>query len=196
MFLVAGLGNPESKYSGNRHNAGFMVVDELARRWGAPMSTTRFDGRVARATIRGQEALLLQPMTYMNRSGGPVGAAARFFKIDPESQLVVIHDELDMELGVVRIKEGGGTAGHKGLRSIAATLGTTDFIRIRFGIGRPGPGRSVTSHVLSDFAPEESKELVSIIDLGADAVETVLAEGPVAAMNEHHSRSKPVGSSA
>ncbi len=188
MFVVAGLGNPEPRYARNRHNAGFMVIEELARRAGASLSGSRFDARAARARVGRMEALLLQPMTFMNRSGGPVGAATRFFKIDPTVELLVVHDELDLELGVIRIKKGGGTAGHNGLRSIAASIGTPDFLRLRFGIGRPETGISVTSHVLSDFSAEQERDLDDVIALAADAVETVLNEGPLAAMNEFHSR--------
>ncbi len=191
MFLVAGLGNPGPKYAGNRHNAGFMVIEELARRACVLLSASRFEGRMARARIGPVEAVLLEPMTYMNRSGGPVAAAARFFKVDPETELVVVHDELDLELGTIRVKQGGGTAGHKGLRSIAAGLGATSFLRVRFGIGRPKDERSVTAHVLSDFSPEEARELPTIIDRGADAVEILVAEGPAAAMNKLHGVKTP-----
>ena len=190
MFLVAGLGNPQARHATNRHNVGFLVVNELARRAGVALSTARFDGRAVKTSLGRAEVLLLQPMTYMNRSGGPVASALRFFKLEPDHQLVVIHDELDLEFGVVRVKVGGGTAGHNGLRSIADSIGTTDFVRVRIGIGKPEAGGSVTAHVLSDFSVQERTALSSIVDGAADAVETILSDGPIAAMNRHNAPAK------
>jgi peptidyl-tRNA hydrolase, PTH1 family len=188
VYLVAGLGNPERRYAGNRHNAGFMVVAALARRAGEDLRPGKFDGLMARVRLRGEDALLLQPMTYMNRSGQAVGPAARFYKVDPATELVVIHDELDLPFGTVRVKQGGGHAGHNGLKSIAASLGTGDFLRIRFGIGRPAPGREVTGHVLSDFSAEEAKDLPAVVDRAADAVEAIVAEGALSAMNRFNQK--------
>lgn len=181
MYLIVGLGNPGAQYEATRHNAGFMVLEEVARRAGTSLDTQRFKGRFARARVAGREAALLMPQTYMNLSGESVTAAARFFKVDPED-LVVVHDEIDLPFGTIRVKLGGGLAGHNGLRSIAGLLGSQDFVRVRFGVGKPG-GRSVTGHVLGGFAKGEAGELPDLVDRAADAVEAVLREGPRAAMN-------------
>jgi PTH1 family peptidyl-tRNA hydrolase len=147
--LLAGLGNPGPKYAGNRHNIGFMALDAIIRRYGFGACRARFHGEIATGRISGREALALKPLTYMNESGRSVGAAARFYKIAPET-VFVFHDELDLAAGKVRVKQGGGTAGHNGLRSIDALFGT-DYWRVRLGIGHPGDKRRVLGHVLDDF---------------------------------------------
>ena len=181
-WLIVGLGNPGPKYADTRHNIGFMVLDALARRSSAAFRE-KFKGLMARAEIADQDCVLLQPMTFMNVSGVSVGACASFFKAAPERTLV-IHDELDIAFGDVRVKVGGGHAGHNGLRSIFQHFGK-DFIRLRCGIGRPVHG-DVTRHVLGRFDSNESAELEDVIDAAADAVVTVLREGPIAAMNVIH----------
>ena len=150
MHLLAGLGNPGEKYAGNRHNVGFMVVDEIHRRFDFTPFRVKFDGDVSEGSMDGHKILLLKPMTFMNDSGKSVGAAARFFKIPP-SRVVVFHDELDLAPGKIRAKTGGGVAGHNGLKSIARHL-SQDFRRVRIGIGHPGERDLVTEHVLRDFA--------------------------------------------
>jgi PTH1 family peptidyl-tRNA hydrolase len=187
VHLVAGLGNPGPKYAGNRHNVGFMVVDELARRWGAPRSRSKCKGELTKVAVGGQDVVLLKPMTYMNRSGESVQAAMQFFKV-PVGQVACIHDELDLELGVVRLKVGGGTAGHNGLRSVIQHCGSPDFLRCRVGIGRPERGRP-EHYVLSDFGSLERAELGTVLELAADVIETAILEGPREAMNRHHGRS-------
>lgn len=153
MLLLVGLGNPGAQYAGNRHNIGFMAVEEIARAHRFAPFRARFQGRVAEGTIGGERALLLTPMTYMNESGRAVGEAARFYKI-ALSDIVVLHDELDLEPGRCRVKTGGGVAGHNGLRSITAHVGN-DYKRVRLGIGHPGDKARVHSYVLSDFARSE-----------------------------------------
>lgn len=185
--LIAGLGNPGPKYVGNRHNVGFMVVDELARRWGAPSFRDKFKGEFAKVAVGGDDVVLLKPMTFMNLSGESVQAAMRFFKV-PLGQVICVHDELDLEFGVVRLKVGGGTAGHNGLRSMVEHCGGPEFVRCRMGIGRPQRGRP-EHYVLSDFNSLERVELVSVLDLGAEMVETAVREGARPAMNRHHGRS-------
>jgi PTH1 family peptidyl-tRNA hydrolase len=174
-LLVAGLGNPGREYVRNRHNVGWMVVDELARRHGASWKG-KFSGRLAEVRIDDHRVALLKPETFMNESGRSVGAAARFYKLEPDAVLVV-HDEIDLELGRLQARLDGGLAGHNGLRSIAAHLGTPDFLRLRVGVGRPGRGdpRAPRDYVLSDFTPEEDAE--SIVARAADAVEALDAEG-------------------
>ena len=185
--LIAGLGNPGLKYASNRHNVGFMVVDELRRRWGAPGYRDKFKGEFTKVRVGGDEVVLLKPMTFMNLSGESVQAAMRFFKV-PLGQVLCIHDELDLEFGVVRLKVGGGTAGHNGLRSMVQHCGGPDFIRCRVGIGRPNRGRP-EQYVLSDFSSLERVELPMVLELAADLAETAVGEGVRQAMNRHHDRS-------
>jgi PTH1 family peptidyl-tRNA hydrolase len=174
-LLVAGLGNPGREYAGNRHNVGFMVVDELARRHDGSWRG-KFNGRLAEVRIDGHRVALLAPETYMNESGRSVKAAASFFKLEPDA-ILVVHDESDLESGRLQARVGGGLAGHNGLRSIAQHLGTPDFLRLRVGVGRPGRGdrRPLADYVLSDFEPEEDVD--SIVARAADAVEALDAEG-------------------
>jgi len=153
MLLCVGLGNPGSRYAGNRHNIGFMALDAIARRHGFPPARRRFQGAVAEGRIAGERIALLWPMTYMNESGRAVGEALRFYKLAP-ADAVVLHDELDLAPGKLRVKTGGGHAGHNGLRSIVAHIGA-EFVRVRLGIGHPGDKDAVTPYVLSDFAKAE-----------------------------------------
>ncbi|MCB9983215.1 MAG: aminoacyl-tRNA hydrolase [Rhodospirillales bacterium] len=154
MWLLVGLGNPGDKYKNNRHNIGFMAVDEIAQEYGFPAFRGKFHGDVSEGRIDGEKTVLLKPQTYMNESGQSVGKAAKFYKIPPE-RVIVFHDELDLEPGKCRVKMGGGVAGHNGLKSIKAHLGTADFGRVRLGIGHPGDKSRVSGYVLSDFAKAE-----------------------------------------
>jgi len=174
-LLVVGLGNPGREYARNRHNVGAMVADELARRYDGAWRS-KFSGQLAEIRIEGHKLALLKPETFMNESGGSVGAAVRFFKLDPAAVLVV-HDDSDLEAGRLQVRLGGGLAGHNGLRSIAQHLKTQDFLRLRVGIGRPGRGdpRPLADWVLSDFEPHEDAE--ALVARAADAVETLDAEG-------------------
>jgi PTH1 family peptidyl-tRNA hydrolase len=183
-LLVAGLGNPGREYAGHRHNAGFMVLDELARRHGGSWRS-KFSGELAEVRIGDARVALLKPMLYMNLSGRSVSAAARFFKV-PLEQLLVVHDEGDFDLGRLQLRRGGGLAGHNGLRSIAQALGTQDFMRLRIGVGRPGRGdpRDLADYVLSDFEPDDDAE--GIVSRAADAVETLLSDGLETAQREFH----------
>lgn len=150
MWLLAGLGNPGAKYAGNRHNIGFMVIDRIAADYGFPAFRSKFQGLMSEGTIAGQKVALLKPQTYMNNSGQSVQAAARFYKI-ASKHIVVFHDEVDLSPGKVRVKTGGGNAGHNGLHSIDAHMGTADYGRVRLGVGKPATG-DVSGHVLSDFS--------------------------------------------
>ena len=184
-WIIAGLGNPGPEYAGNRHNAGHMVVDLLAGRMGARFKAHRTRNEVADGRLAGIPVTLAKPRTYMNTSGGPVAALASFYKVPPE-RMVIVHDELDIPFGVVRLKLGGGDNGHNGLRSITKSLGTNGYNRVRIGIGRP-PGRmDAAAFVLRDFSTTERKELPLVIDRGADAVETLLSKGMAAAQNTFH----------
>ncbi|MDX6469246.1 MAG: peptidyl-tRNA hydrolase, family [Gaiellaceae bacterium] len=178
-LLVAGLGNPGREYARNRHNVGWMVADELARRHGGSWRA-KFNGQLAEIRIDGHKVALLKPETFMNDSGRAVQAAVKFFKLDPDAVLVV-HDEGDLELGRLQARIGGGAGGHNGLRSITQQLGTPDFMRLRVGVGRPGRGdqRKLADFVLADFRPEDDPE--GLVRAAADAVETRDAEGLEAA---------------
>jgi PTH1 family peptidyl-tRNA hydrolase len=164
-----------------------MVVDELARRWGASSFRDKFKGEFTKVAVGDHDVVLLKPMTYMNLSGESVQAAMRFFKV-PTEQVLCIHDELDLEFGAVRLKIGGGTAGHNGLRSMVEHCGGPGFVRCRVGIGRPQRGRP-ESYVLSDFNSLERVELGVILELAGDMAETTVREGPKKSMNRHHGRS-------
>lgn len=174
-LLVVGLGNPGREYARNRHNAGYLVVDELARRHGCTWRS-KFSGQVAEIRLDGHKVALLKPETYMNESGRSAGAAARFFKVGPDAVLVV-HDDSDLEPGRLQVRLGGGLAGHNGLRSLAQHLKSQDFLRLRVGVGRPerGDPRPLADWVLSDFEPHE--DAAALVARAADAVETLDAEG-------------------
>jgi PTH1 family peptidyl-tRNA hydrolase len=176
-LLVAGLGNPGREHARDRHNVGWLVVDELARRHEGAFKG-KFNGRLAEARFGEARVALLEPETYMNESGRSIAAAARYFKVLPEDVLVV-HDDVDLPVGRLQARYGGGLAGHNGLRSIAQALGTPEFQRLRIGVGRPerGDPRPVADYVLSPFEPEDDAE--AIIDRAADAVESLVGDGLV-----------------
>ncbi len=184
--LVVGLGNPGSKYRETRHNIGFAVVDRLAERHRIGLSQEKFDGRFGSGRVAGHKVFLLEPETYMNRSGESVGPAARYYEIAPE-RIVVVHDEVDLELGRLKVKRGGGHGGHNGLKSLVDALGSRDFVRVRCGVGRPERG-SVSDHVLGRFESEERPVADELIEIAADAVEVVLRDGPSEAQNQFHGR--------
>ena len=174
-LLVAGLGNPGPRYVRDRHNVGWMVVDEIARRCDASLKS-KFNGRFGETRISGHRIALLEPETYMNESGRSISAAVRFYKV-PIDDVLVVHDDVDLELGRLQVRTGGGLAGHNGLRSIAQALGGSDFLRLRIGVGRPGRGdpRDVADFVLSPFDPHEDRD--GVVARAADAVELLIREG-------------------
>src|SRR5262245_60181901 len=195
-WIIAGLGNPGPEYAGTRHNAGRMVLALLAERMGARFKAHRTHNDVAEGRLAGPPVTLARPHTYMNLSGGPVAALAAFYKLPPD-RIVVLHDELDIPFGAVRLKLGGGDNGHNGLRSVTASLGTRDYYRVRFGIGRP-PGRMEPAvFVLRDFSAAERKELPLLLDRAADAAEVLLTDGLAAAQNAFHGEApRPDGAPA
>jgi peptidyl-tRNA hydrolase, PTH1 family len=174
-LLVVGLGNPGREYARNRHNVGYLVADELARRHGGTWRA-KFSGQLAEIRLDGHKVALLKPETYMNESGRAVSAAARFYKLEPD-EVLVIHDEGDFDLGRLELKVGGGLGGHNGLRSVAQHLKTQDFLRLRLGVGRPerGDRRPLADYVLSNFEPHDDAE--SLVNRAADAVEQLDADG-------------------
>jgi len=185
-LLVAGLGNPGREYARNRHNLGWMVLDELARRHGGAWRG-KFNGQLAEVRIDGHKVALLKPETFMNDSGRVVQSALKFFKLDPDAVLVV-HDEGDLELGRLQARIGGGAGGHNGIRSVIQHLGTPEFMRLRVGVGRPGRGdpRPLADYLLSDFRPEDDAE--ALVRSAADAVETLDAEGLEAAQRAFNTK--------
>ena len=181
-FLVVGLGNPGPEYAGNRHNAGAMVVDLLASRAAARFKAHKGRADVVEGRVAGVRAVLAKPRSYMNESGGPVASLLGYYSVPP-GRLVVVHDELDLPYGALRLKLGGGDGGHNGLRAVSRSLGTRDYLRVRLGIGRP-PGRQDPAvYVLRDFSPTERKELPLHLDRAADAVEVLLTDGLEKAQN-------------
>jgi peptidyl-tRNA hydrolase, PTH1 family len=191
MWLVVGLGNPGPSYAQHRHNVGFMAIERLAERLDADSPRDRHAGRLRRAEVQGEGLLLLEPQTFMNASGESVQPTAAFYKIPPE-RIIVLHDELDLPFGEVRLKLGGGHAGHNGLRSILERLGTPEFIRVRIGIGRPPPehGGDVSSFVLSRFSQEEAEALPGVLKKATQSVLEVALRGLPAAMKAIHTRPK------
>ena len=193
MKIVCGLGNPGKSYQANRHNVGFMIVDELARRWKASFASTKFDAELATHSVGSVKVLLLKPQTFMNLSGSSLGAAARFYKVAP-ADVLVIHDELDLPFGRLQLKAGGGTGGHNGLASIREAWGEEAYARLRFGIDKPtGPNAKerVIGHVLGDFSKEEAAALGPHLERGAQICETFCSDGLEKAMNAFNRRSGP-----
>ena len=174
MWILVGLGNPGKEYEDNRHNIGFMVVDEIAREFGLPAFKSKFEGELVEGRIGEEKVVLVKPMTFMNLSGQCVQKVARFYKVTP-NRIVAFHDELDLAAGKMRVKKGGGAAGHNGLKSMDAHLNSQDYWRVRLGIGHPGDKDRVTGHVLGDFSKEEKKWLPDWINALAKNVPTLIA---------------------
>jgi PTH1 family peptidyl-tRNA hydrolase len=190
-WLVVGLGNPGPSYAGNRHNVGYLVAELLAKRVGASLKTHKgtrgladvAEGRIG--GIPGHRVAVARPRSYMNESGGPVAALRDYFDVPPE-RLIVVHDELDIPYGALRLKLGGGDNGHNGLKSVRKSLGTGDFLRVRFGIGRPHGRMDPATFVLKDFSPAERKELDYLVDRAADSVEALICDGLERAQNHYN----------
>ncbi len=186
--LIVGLGNPGPKYAQTRHNVGFLFIDELARSKGATFRTeAKFHGEVCKLHLDGHELWLLKPGTFMNRSGQAVAALARFYKISPESTLV-IHDELDIPAGQLRLKQGGGHGGHNGLRDIINQIGSREFLRLRIGIDHPGSAREVSNYVLSKASADDRITIEAAVDEALRALPQIIDGELQAAMNRLHSR--------
>ncbi|QCB98428.1 aminoacyl-tRNA hydrolase [Arthrobacter sp. PAMC25564] len=191
-WLIVGLGNPGPDYSKNRHNVGQMVLDELAARVGGGFKSHKSRAQVleGRLGIGGARIVLAKPLCYMNLSGGPVSALAKFYDIDP-GHVIAVHDEIDIPFNTVKLKIGGGEGGHNGLRDISKALATKDYLRVRVGVGRP-PGRMDTAdYVLRDFSATEKKELPFLVDSAADAVDSLVREGLQAAQQKFHPAKAP-----
>lgn len=183
-IVIAGLGNPGRKYAGTRHNIGFQALEILAGRYRLQLSQEKFHGVYTTGAVAGRDVVLLRPQTYMNKSGRAVLAARQFYDV-PASDTIVLHDDVDLETGVLKIKQGGGHGGHNGLRDIISRTGDRDFVRIRLGVGRPEYG-DVTAHVLGRFDDSERPEIDELIERACDAVEVVLSDGVAKAQNAFH----------
>lgn len=189
MRLLVGLGNPGPKYERTRHNVGFRVAEDAARKLGVALDQTRWNAVLGQGRSRGEPVAVLLPQTYMNLSGESVGHAARFWKVEAGS-LVVVHDDMDLEFGRVQIKVGGGDGGHNGLKSLRQHLGTPDYARVRFGVGRPPPSFEGADWVLGRFSSAEEEQLESLVPQAAEAAVAALLEGPLLAMNKFNKRAK------
>jgi PTH1 family peptidyl-tRNA hydrolase len=185
LWLVVGLGNPGPTYAGNRHNVGFLVADLLAERMGGRFKAHKGRADTVEGRLAGRRVVLAKPKCYMNESGGPVASLRDFFKV-PVERIVVIHDELDIPFGTLRLKAGGGDNGHNGLKSLTKSLGNKDYLRVRWGIGRPPGRQDPADFVLKDFTGTEKKELGFLVDRAADAVEALLVGSLETAQNTFH----------
>jgi PTH1 family peptidyl-tRNA hydrolase len=195
MWLIAGLGNPGRDYEGTRHNLGFEVVDLLSRRWSLPLDGSKFDARFGKGRAgEGGSVVLLEPMTFMNRSGRSVAAAMRFFKVEPE-QLIVVYDDLALEVGQIRLRTRGSAGGHKGLADIIQRLGAREVPRVRVGIGSPPAPWAGRDYVLARPTRDEREALDEAVDRSADAIELWMREGAVAAMNRYNQAASEQGDS-
>ena len=188
--LIVGLGNPGRQYEATRHNMGFDTVDCLIEKHNVPQGGVKFNAMYGKGIIGGDKAILMKPLSFMNLSGGPVRDMVNFFKIDPEKELIVISDDIDLEPGQLRIRKQGSAGGHNGLKDIIQKLGTQNFIRIKIGVGAKPQGWDLADHVLSRFPDSERKLVDEAIREAADAVEKIIAQGPDAAMNEYNRKKK------
>lgn len=187
LKLIVGLGNPGPEYAETRHNIGFMVVTRAAERAGITIKRKAHSGFLGVGRWGAEEVALLLPQTYMNRSGASVSSACQSLGVSP-GDLIVVHDEIDLPFGSMKVKVGGGHGGHNGLRSIGEVLDSTDYVRLRMGVGRPPAGGDVSRYVLNRFASAERTALADCVDTGVDAVETILTNGPQEAMNRYNTR--------
>ena len=190
LYLVLGLGNPGSRYDRTRHNAGFLVADRLAARWGVPVDRPQFGALTAKARVRSHDVVLAKPQQFMNLSGQAGVSLRGYYKVD-NGDVLVVHDEVDLPFGQVKIKKGGGHGGHNGLRDIAGRFGSQDFVRVRVGVSRPPPGWDTADYVLGAWTTAEQAALDEIIDRSADAVDAILDDGVLGAMNRFNVRSAP-----
>jgi PTH1 family peptidyl-tRNA hydrolase len=190
LKLLVGLGNPGPDYARTRHNVGFLVADEVARLTGAGFTLRKFGAEVAEAVAGGERFWIVKPQTYMNHSGEAVGAAMRFWKLEP-MDLVVVHDDLELDSFRVQVKVGGGHGGHNGLKSVNAHVGTPDYVRVRVGVGRPPPQVDPADWVLGRFPRSEDREVLDVVERGAAAARAVVVDGAAKAMNEFNRRKSP-----
>lgn len=188
MYLIVGLGNPGRQYEATRHNMGFDVIDKLVEEYRIPQAGVKFNAMYGKGNIGGQSVLLMKPLSYMNLSGGPVRDMANYFKIDPETEMIVIYDDIDLEPGQLRIRKKGSAGGHNGIKDIIKQLGTQNFMRIKVGVGAKPQGWDLADHVLGRFGSEERKLVEESQERACKAVELILSDSPDAAMNEYNKK--------
>lgn len=191
MYLIVGLGNPGRQYEATRHNMGFDVIDKLVEEYNVPQSGVKFNAMYGKGRIEGQPVILMKPLSYMNLSGGPVRDMANYFKIDPETEMIVIYDDIDLEPGQLRIRKKGSAGGHNGIKHIIQQLGTQTFVRIKVGVGAKPKGWDLADHVLGRFSTEDRKLVDEAIAKAAKAVDIIISQGTDVAMNEYN-RKVPV----
>ena len=191
MYLIVGLGNPGRQYEATRHNVGFDTVDRLIETHHVPQGGVKFNAMYGKGTIGGEKVILMKPLSFMNLSGSPVRDMVNYFKIDPETELIVIQDDIDLEPGQLRIRKQGSAGGHNGMKDIIQKLGTEKFIRIRIGVGAKPAGWDLADHVLSRFAPSDRKLVDEAIEEAACGAEEIVIQGADAAMN-HYNRKKKI----
>ena len=190
MYLIVGLGNPGKQYEATRHNMGFDTADILVEKHHIPQSGVKFNAMYGKGSIGGEKVIVMKPLSFMNLSGGPVRDMANYFKIDPETQLIVIQDDIDLEPGKLRIRKQGSAGGHNGLKDIIQKLGTEKFLRVKIGVGAKPKGWDLADHVLGHFTSSDRKIVDEAIEKAADAVEKIITEGPDAAMNAYNRKNK------
>ena len=188
MYIIAGLGNPGQKYEGTRHNIGFQVLDELAKKHDIKILESKFKGLMGKGMIQGQKVILLKPLTYMNLSGECIGEAAGYFKIDETAELIVVADDISLDVGQIRIRKKGSAGGHNGLKDIIAHLGHETFIRVRMGVGDKPAGYNLADYVLGHFKKEEEELLSESRKNAVLAIETIISDGPDKAMNLYNQK--------
>ncbi len=186
MYIIAGLGNPGSKYEKTRHNMGFDVIDELVEEYNVPGAGVKFDAMYGKGRIAGEKVILVKPLSFMNLSGGPIRAMCDYFKVDPESELIVVYDDIDLEPGQLRIRKKGSAGGHNGMKDIIQKLGTQNFVRVKVGVGAKPKGWDLADYVLGRFSKEERTHIDEAIEKAAKAVAVIIQDGPDAAMNEYN----------
>lgn len=186
MYLIVGLGNPGSKYQGTRHNMGFDVIDHLIEKHRIPQGGVKFNAMYGKGIIGGEKVTLVKPLTYMNLSGGPVRDMLHYFKLDPETELIVIYDDIDLEPGQLRIRIKGSAGGHNGIKDILRCIGTDKFLRVKVGVGAKPRDWDLADHVLSRFTTSDRKLIDEAVERAADAVEMMISQGPDAAMNTYN----------
>ena len=186
MYIIAGLGNPGREYAGTRHNCGFMVLDKLSKEYGIDISDRKHKGLEGKGTIDGNKVLLLKPQTYMNLSGESIREAVEYFKIDPESELIVVYDDISLEPGSIRVRKNGSAGGHNGMKNIIAQLGTENYTRVRIGIGAKPPRMDLADWVLGHFNAEDLSHVDEAADSAVKAISTILEHGVEEAMNRYN----------
>lgn len=189
MYLIAGLGNPGRKYENTRHNMGFDVIDRLIDDFRIPQSGVKFNAMYGKGIIGGQQALLVKPLSYMNLSGGPILDMVNYFKIDPETEMIIIYDDIDLDPGQIRVRKKGSAGGHNGMKDIISRLGTQNFVRVRVGVGAKPQNWDLADHVLGKFQDADRKLVDKAQEKACDAVELILREGADAAMNIYNRKS-------